>query len=90
MRAWVTKLQENGRSLDTPAPAVEGAALLEVLVVDVTEDGNRRPIKVARLMPIGQQRILAQLKMPEPVQFKGWTLVLSGFEQIRRDTGRRR
>lgn len=59
----------------------KGASLLELLVVDVTLDGNRRPSKVARLHPIGEPRILAQLAMPELVQLKGWTLALSGIEE---------
>jgi hypothetical protein len=53
-----------------------------LLVVDITEEGNRRPIKVARLYPLGQQRILAQLKLPDLVQLKGWKLVLSGIEEL--------
>ncbi|TFW15984.1 hypothetical protein [Duganella callida] len=83
MRAWVTIRREDGAVLPAPVPAVEGASLLEVVVVDITEQGNRRPIKVARLMPIGEQRILAQLKLPRPVKFQGWTLVLSGVEELR-------
>ena len=38
---------------------------------------------MARLYPLGEQRILAQLKLPELVQLKGSTLVLSGVEEKR-------
>jgi hypothetical protein len=85
MKAWVTRRREDGAALASPVSAVEGAGLLELLVVDITEEGNRRPIKVARLYPLGQQRILAQLKLPDLVQLKGWKLVLSGIEELRND-----
>jgi hypothetical protein len=83
MKAWVLRRRDYGAALAVPAPAVEGAGLLELLVVDVTEEGSRRPIKVARLYPLGEQRILAQLKLPDLVQLKGWKLVLSGIEELR-------
>jgi hypothetical protein len=86
MKAWVMRRRHDGTALASPAPAVESAGLLELLVVDVTEEGNRRPIKVARLYPLGGQRILAQLKLPELVQLKGWKLVLSGIEEMRNDS----
>jgi hypothetical protein len=66
---------------------VDGASLLELVVVEITEEGNRRPIRVARLHPLGEQRILAQLKLPALVQLRGWKLVLSGIEEARDDTG---
>ena len=87
MRAWVSRRRDDGAVLATPAPVVEGASLLELVVVEITEDGNRRPIKVARLKPIGEQRILAQLKLPALVQLKGWKLVVSGIEELRDEYG---
>ncbi|MYM65419.1 hypothetical protein GTP45_01050 [Pseudoduganella sp. FT55W] len=82
MKVWAQRRREDGAALASAVPVVEGASLLELLVVDVTLDGNRRPSKVARLYPIGEQkRILAQLAVPELVQFKGWTLALSGIEE---------
>lgn len=83
MKVWAQRRREDGAVLAAPASAVEGAGLLELLVVEITEDGNRRPIRVARLKPIGEQRILAQLKMPMLVQMRGWRLVLSGIEETR-------
>lgn len=89
MRARVVRRRDDGAVLAASAPAVEGASLLEVIVVDITEQGARRPIKVARLRPIGEQRILAQLKLPKPVKFSGWTFVLSGVEELRTPKGMR-
>jgi hypothetical protein len=83
MKVWAKRRRDDGVVLGAPVPVVEGASLLELVVVEITEEGNRRPIKVARLMPIGEQRILAQLKMPTLVQLKGWKLVLSGIEELR-------
>lgn len=90
MKVWAKRRREDGAVLAAPAPVVEGASLLELVVVEITEDGNRRPIRVARLMPIGEQRILAQLKMPALVQIKGWKLVLSGIEEARNSSGQLR
>jgi hypothetical protein len=61
--------------------------MLELVVVEITEEGNRRPIRVARLLPIGEQRILAQLKMPALVQLKALKMVLSGIEEMRDQHG---
>jgi hypothetical protein len=83
MKARVFRRRDDGAVLGAPVPAVEGASLLEVFVVDATEQGARRPIKVARLQPIGEQRILAQLKIPRLVQLRGWSMVLSGIEEVR-------
>ncbi|MYN42753.1 hypothetical protein GTP55_25750 [Duganella sp. FT109W] len=87
MKAWVARRREGGAVLAAPVPAIEGAGLLELVVVEITEEGNRRPIRVARLHPLGEQRILAQLKLPALVQLKGWKLVLSGIEETRNDDG---
>ncbi|WP_290608226.1 hypothetical protein [Janthinobacterium sp.] len=64
--------------------------LLELLVVDVTLDGNQRPSKVARLQTIGAPRILAQLAKPKLVWVQGWNIVLSGIEATRDESGRTR
>jgi hypothetical protein len=64
--------------------------LLELLVVDVTLEGNRRPSKVARLQTIGAPRILAQLAKPKLVRVQGWNMVLSGIEATRDESGRTR
>lgn len=81
MKVWASRRREDGAALAGALPVIEGASLLELLVVDVTLAGNRRPSKVARLQPIGEQRILAQLFFPKLVALKGWTLALSGIEE---------
>lgn len=83
MKVCALKRREHGAALPLALPVVEGTRLLELVVVEITEDGSRRPIRVARLMPIGEQRILAQLKMPALVRLRGWRLVISGIEEIR-------
>jgi len=80
MKVLATRRRESGVVLAAPLPVVEGASLMELLVVEVTLDGNRRPAKVARLRAIGEQRILAQLTRCKLVKLQGWTLVLSGIE----------
>lgn len=87
MQAWVSRRRGDGAVLPSPLPVVDGASLLELVVVEITEEGNRRPIRVARLHPLGQPRILAQLKRPTLVQLRGWKLVLSGIEESRDDAG---
>lgn len=59
--------------------------LLELLVVDVTLEGNRRPSKT-----ISAPRILAQLAKPKLVRVQGWNIVLSGIEATRDESGRTR
>lgn len=68
MKALAWRRRKDGAVLAEPAPAVEGAVLLELSVVDVTLQGNRRPEKVARLQMITGQRILAQLARPKLVR----------------------
>lgn len=87
MKACVTIRRDSGAVLAKPAPVVDDAALLELVVVEVTAPGGRRPIKVARVKPIGEQRILAQLLMPKLVRFVDGTMVLSGIEESRDDGG---
>lgn len=81
MKVWATRRREEGAVLASALPVVEGASLLDLRVVDTTLPGNWRPSKVARLHPIGEPRILAQLVVPELIQLKGWTLAISGIEE---------
>lgn len=83
MKALVARRREDGAAISAPAPVVEGASLLDLVVVEITEEGKRRPIRVARLQPLGEQRILAQLKLPALVKLAGWKMVLSGIEEVR-------
>ncbi|QKY02827.1 hypothetical protein G3257_11620 [Janthinobacterium lividum] len=90
MKVWAKRRREDGAVLGIPVPVVEGAMLLELVVVEVTLEGNRRPSKVARLQTIGTPRILAQLARPKLVRAQGWTLVLSGIEATRDESGHAR
>ncbi|MRW86765.1 hypothetical protein GJ698_22090 [Pseudoduganella sp. FT26W] len=90
MKVWVSRRREEGAALASALPVVDGASLLELVVVEVTLDGNRRPAKVARLRPIGEQRILAQMLLPKLVKVHGWNLVLSGVEEVRMEYGKPR
>jgi len=81
MKAWVSRRRDDGAVLSEVLPVIDGASLFDLVVVEVTQSGNRRPAKVARLRPVGDQRTLAQLLMPKLVKFVGWTLVLSGIEE---------
>lgn len=87
MKVWAHRRRQDGAVLAAPVPVVEGAMLLELQVVDVTLEGNRRPSKVARLQAIGAPRILAQLVRPKLVRVQGWTIVLSGIETTRDESG---
>lgn len=65
MKVCASKRREDGAVLSAPTPVVEGAILLELLLVDVTIEGNRRPSIAARQQTIGAPRILAQMARPK-------------------------
>jgi hypothetical protein len=67
---------------DTPAP-------FDLTVVEVTDQGKRRPTKVARLTPVGERKAIAELVAPKLVWLDGWGLVLSGIEGMPSAQGRR-
>lgn len=80
MRAWVARRREGGVLLDeglvfgtTPAP-------FELMVQEVTDQGKRRPMKVARLYEPGTKRPVAELVGVRLVWFKGDELVLAGAD----------
>ncbi|NYE59905.1 hypothetical protein FHW58_001057 [Duganella sp. 1224] len=90
MKVWASRRRENGYALAAAVRAVDGTSLLELVVVEVALDGDRRPSKIARLMPISEQRILVQLLQPKLVKLQGGTLVLSGIEELRQSGDRPR
>ena len=67
--------------LDEPIQFEAAPPLLEMLVIEVTDQGKRRPSRVARLFPAGSRVALAQLVAPRLVWLNGWDLVLSGVEE---------
>lgn len=87
MRAWVARRREGGALLDEPLMIGDTPAPFEVLVVEVTDQGKRRPTKVARLIPAGGRVAIAELVVPKLVWFKQWDFVLSGTEQAKLDSG---
>lgn len=81
MRAWISQRREDGAKLSVSQPVGGVIVPYELVIVEVTDQGSRRPTKVARLKPIGEQRIVAELLIPKLVLFEGWEIVLSGIEE---------
>ncbi len=90
VKVWVAKRRQSGVLLDHPVPLWDGSEPCELLVLNVTDQGQRRPGKVARLYPLGAQRVIGELLAPKLVWFKSWQLVISGVETVVSDKGRRR
>ncbi|WP_444847580.1 hypothetical protein [Duganella caerulea] len=86
MRAWVARRRVEGALLVQPIQFghefSQDAAPYELLVVEVTDQGKRRPMKVARLVPVGERQAVAELLSPKLVWFRNWQFVLSGVEQV--------
>lgn len=87
MRAWVARRRDQGELMieglvigNTPVP-------FELLVQDVTDQGKRRPMKVARLYVPGTKAILAELLGVRLVWFKGDEFVLAGADVSLRERG---
>lgn len=81
MRAWVAKRREGGALLAEPIAFGATSAPYELLVVEVTDQGARRPTRVARLVPVGERVAVAQLVAPRLAWLGGWDMVLSGVEE---------
>jgi hypothetical protein len=81
MKVWVAKRRDGGTLLGSPIPFGDTPAPFELLVVEVTDQGARRPGRVARLIPAGGRVAIAQLAAPRLVWCRGWDFVLSGVEE---------
>lgn len=81
MRAWVARRRQGGALLSEPVMIGDAPAPFELLVVEVTDQGKRRPTKIARLFPVGGRVAVAELVLPKMVWFEKWDFVLSGTEQ---------
>ena len=57
----------------------------ELLIVEVTDQGRRRPTRVARLVPPGSRVAVAELVSPKLAWFKNDKFVLSGVECLARE-----
>lgn len=87
MKVWVQRRLDGGAAMDRPVQIGEPDEPLELVVLQVTDQGQRRPTKVARLIPSGQRRAIDELVMPRLFWFKGGKFVLSGVAQVRQTHG---
>jgi len=82
MRAWVSRRRQEGAMLDEPEPLVETPIPFELIVAQVTDQGQRRPTKVARYIPPGSRLAVYELIAPRLVWFRGFSFVLMGQEEL--------
>lgn len=87
MKVWVQRRLDGGTALDQPVQIGESDEPLELVVLQVTDQGQRRPTKVARFIPCGQRRAIDELVMPRLFWFRGGNFVLSGVAQVRQTHG---
>lgn len=82
MRAWVAQRRQAGAMLTKPVALVETPAPFELIVATVTDRGQRRPTKIARFIPPGTRRAVAELISPRLVWFRGFSFVLTGMDEL--------
>lgn len=82
MKAWVWRRRQSGAMLPVAQRIGDLPPPFELLVMNVTDQGRRRPMKVARLVPLGSRGAVAELLDPKLVLFRGGELVLSGAESL--------
>lgn len=87
MRAWVARRREGGALLNEGLVFGTTSAPFELLVQEVTDQGKRRPMKVARLYEPGTRRSVAELVGVRLVWFKGDEFVLAGADVSPGDLG---
>ena len=80
MRVWVLRRREGGAYLPEPVRVGFTPAPFELLVVEVTDQGKRRPSKVARLYAPGTKNIVAELASVQLLWLKGFEFVLHGVD----------
>ena len=80
MRVWVLRRRESGAYLPEPVRVGGTPAPFELLVVEVTDQGKRRPSKVARLYAPGTKSIVAELAAVQLLWLKGFEFVLHGVD----------
>ena len=89
MRVWIFKRRHLGAPLDDGVPIGGEWEPFDLVVVEVTDQGRRRPTKVARLMRAGTKPIVAELLLPKLVYFKNWQFVMCGVEELPHMEGQR-
>lgn len=88
---WVrmTKMRENGVAIDkrllNDRSSVKRVG--ELTVLDTTDQGLRRQVKVARLIQQSHHTSVAELIDPHVLWMSGERFVLSGFERRRNAAG---
>ncbi|MBV6324899.1 hypothetical protein [Duganella violaceipulchra] len=87
MKVWVQRRLDGGAALDQPVQIGESDEPLELVMLQVTDQGQRRPTKVARLIPSGQRRAIDELVMPRLFWLRGGKFVLNGVAQLRESHG---
>ena len=78
MRVWVWRRRDGGAMLSAAEQIGDPRHPFELVVVEVTDQGQRRPTKVARLIPPGSRVALAELAAPKLTWFNNDSFVLSG------------
>lgn len=87
MRVWILRRREGGAYLPEPVRVGGTPAPFELLVVEVTDQGKRRPTKVARLYAPGTKIIVAELASVQLLWLKGFEFVLHGVEATAGERG---
>lgn len=82
MRVWVWRRRDGGAMLSVAEQVGDPGHPFELVVVEVTDQGQRRPTKVARLVPPGSRVAVAELAAPKLAWFNNDKFVLSGEESL--------
>lgn len=86
VRVWVCRRRDGGAMLSVAEQIGDSGHSLELVVVEVTDQGQRRPTKVARLIPPGGRVAVSELAAPKLTWFRNDTFVLSGEESLTWDS----
>ncbi|MDR7050822.1 hypothetical protein J2X54_003309 [Duganella sp. 3397] len=87
MRVWVLRRREGGAYLPEPVRVGFTPAPFELLVVEVKDQGKRRPSKVGRLYAPGTKSIVAELASVQLLWLKEFEFVLYGVNVIANERG---
>ena len=85
VRVWVWRRRNGGAMLPVAEQIGDPGYPLELAVVEVTDQGQRRPTRVARLIPPGTRVAVAEIVAPKLVWFNNDKFVLSGEDCLVRE-----
>ena len=85
LKAWVWGWRDCGAMLKAPEQIGDPREPFELIVVEVTDQRQRRPTKVARLVPPGSRVAAVELAAPRLAWFSNDKFVLSGFDGLARE-----